>query len=102
MCSRTPVAVVARDLAAEVQAAAIRMVVELAWANNCTIAIVGRTSRADGALLLCSDGCCLLRSGATTVIPDVDVIQLGGAPEGSIRLERTDGRTAALVLGTSR
>ena len=95
-----PVATVAQALPTELRRWAFEQVADYALNNNVTVTIIGQ--KADGDILLCDTGDCFLRPGVLVVCPDVDVIQLGGVPEGSVRMEREDGRTAVAFQGLAR
>jgi hypothetical protein len=99
------VATMAQDLPPEQQEGFCEEAARLAWLNNVTIVVVGDASPdKDHALLhLCVDGCQLMRPGVLVVVPDVDVVQLGHVPEGSMTIERAaDHRTAYAFPGVAR
>jgi hypothetical protein len=99
-CKTEPVVVQACDLNDEMRRWAFEQVADHALNNNVTVTIIGQ--KADGDILLCDTGCCFFRPGVLVVCPDVDVLQLGGVPEGSMRMERQDGRTAVVFQGLAR
>lgn len=100
MSASIPVDVQAVDMSEERLGAALNVALELAWNNNVTITVVGEA--ADALVVLCPDGDCFLRPGVVVVCPDVDLIQLGHAPEGSEMVERPDGRSAAVFPGVTQ
>lgn len=97
-CQAVPVLVQACDMDEATRQWACELAADAALDTNLTMVVVGEI--ASDSIVLCPDQCSLFRPGVLVVIPDVDVVQLGHVPEGSIRMEReSDHRMAYVVAG---
>jgi hypothetical protein len=96
LCLRIPVVVKASEMAEEMRRGAIEVAADLALDGNTTLVLLGQ--KADDDIVLCADQCALFQPGAIVVVPDVDVVQMGRVPEGSMRVEREADLRVAYVF----